>query len=525
MALLTSFAGMAYEIVLAQTIAFLSDEVVFWESLSIGFFIAATGLGVFIFDKRSEKNLLHFFIKAEVSLAILGLLSLPIIYGFHIIYRIYIVDYASHTVFTKPLNWIMLCCQMPIILIGLLNGIELRSLFETKFSQNIILALYHLGALLASLFFAVLVYQKIDTYYLMFLGSITNSLIILYSLSFVGKNYWTQMFLCSLFAMIYTANPNLWRKIQNLQIKNFYYNSMRIESDDFKIIQTGPVSLGELVNWAKKVPSIKRTYTPYQVIDLVKYEDDWKLFLDAHFQFSSKTERYYHESLAHIPLMLTDQKPKKVLILGGGDGLLARELLKYKNLESLTLVEIDGQMIELGKSLPFSLLNGNSLSDPRLQIHIADAFTWLRRNPATFDAIYIDFPYPYTFEGLRIYSVEFFNLAVRHLSPSGFVMMDIPIFAAGASQWNEHVGTLLGNAGFARSFAFEGNYGETFVIALMKDTRYTFEFREMGVPLQILNKNWFASVEKKIDLNPFHSSHEVNSILKPKRISLPDIWK
>jgi spermidine synthase len=540
LALITSFAGMSYEIVIAQTLALLTDEVVLWESLSIGFFIAATGLGVFLFDSIQKKDIFSFFMQAEALLALVGVLAIPFLLLVHIYYRIYIADYIVHPPLLKPLNWVMLSCQTPNILIGLLAGLELRALFELfasheekekTHSQVLVLVVYHLGALLASLLFAGLVYTKTDPYYQTLFASILNASVLLYCL-FIKSPQSKQRtfgFTCLLLSlsMFYFHSQKLWETLRDLQIKNFYYNTIRVSSDEGEMKQMGPVHLYSLPYWAAKLPDIKRRLSNYQVIDYVPTPDktdEWKLFLDGHFQFSSKTEPFYHETLAHIPIMLSDTIPEQVLVLGGGDGLLSRELLKYKEkIRHIDLVELDREMIQLGKSLPFSSLNANSLFDPRVHIHIADAFAWLRLNQTQFDALYIDFPYPYTFEGLRVYSVEFFALAARHLSENGFVIMDIPIFNAGDSSWEEHVSSLLKKAGFANVLAFEGNYSETFVLALKKNTPLPFAFRDKGVPLTVLDPTWFAEREM-LDLTE-RPLTQVNSVLKPKRISLPDVWK
>lgn len=535
MAFLTSFASMVYELVIAQALAVLTDEHVLWESLSIGIFVASTGLGIFLFEKMRKSELISFFMQAEAMLAFVGGLSLFFIFFIHIVYRIYIADYQNHEPFFKPLNWIILACQSPNILIGILSGMELRVLFEflekesDSRSQIFVLAIYHFGALCASLSFGTFVQWKWDPYYLSYFASMLNMGIFLwcvwkvYPRKFIGFS-----FVLSSLSVVYLCVPTLWGYMKDIQLKNFYYNEIQVHSENGVLKQVGPVPLNKLLSWSAQVPEVKRMRSHFQVIDWmpkIGNEKHWYLYLDGHLQFATEMERTYHEALAHVPIMVTEKVPEKVLVLGGGDGLLLRELKKYgKRLSSLDLVELDREMISLGKSEPLSTLNENALDHPSVHVHIADAFAWLRVRESNFDAIYLDFPYPYTFEGLRIYSSEFFSLAARHMSEDAFLVMDIPLFRAGDVHWKSHVGSLLAKAGFKKVLAFEGENAESFILARKKGESLNFAFRDMGVPLQVLDAHWFESVENVADLSD-SSFQDLNSVLKPRRIAVSDGWK
>ena len=531
LALLTSFSNMSYELVLAQTLSVLTDETVLWESLTIGLFLAATGLGVFLFDRMKKTDLLAFFTNTEGILALLGLLALPLILTLHIIYRISIADYYPHSLLTKPLHWVMLACEMPTVLIGILSGFELRTFFRFLTDQEqelekrlgaFLLVVCHLGALLASLAFALVLHTRQDSFFLVLLASAINAGIFVL---FRKRNLAPTLG----FLIVYVWTAPLWSSLKELHLKNFYYNGISAHIENGVFTQAGPVPLSHLLPWAATQPAVQRSFSPYQTIDIVPNPDntgEWKLFLDGHFQFSSETERSYHETLAHVPIMMTGKVPSRVLLLGAGDGLLARELFKYKEqIARIDLVELDPDMISLGKSLPFRTLNASSLLHPRMHVKIADAFTWLRQNTDRFDAIYIDFPYPYTFEGLRLYSQEFMSLLARRLQNTGFVMMDIPIFGAGEARWQAHVQRLLANAGFQEIWAMEARFGEGFLFA-RKESPPEFRFREMGIALETLTANWFTSEAKVLRLNaPLQAQVPINSVLKPRRLSIPDVWK
>ena len=93
--------------------------------------------------------------------------------------------------------------------------------------------------------------------------------------------------------------------------------------------------------------------TPYQRIVLTKWKDDLRLFLNSHLQFSSRDEYRYHEALVH-PGLAALPGAHHVLVLGGGDGLAVREILKYPSVESITLVDLDPEMTHLFSCLLYT---------------------------------------------------------------------------------------------------------------------------------------------------------------------------
>src|SRR5206468_8143755 len=108
--------------------------------------------------------------------------------------------------------------------------------------------------------------------------------------------------------------------------------------------------------------------TRYQHLVLTRFKDDLRLFLNSHLQFSSRDEYRYHEALVH-PGLAAIPAPRRVLILGGGDGLAAREILRYPRVTSITLVDLDGEMTRLfADNALLRELNGGALSDPRVRI-------------------------------------------------------------------------------------------------------------------------------------------------------------
>lgn len=156
---------------------------------------------------------------------------------------------------------------------------------------------------------------------------------------------------------------------------------------------------------------------------------DLRLYLDGDLQFSSVDEYRYHESLVH-PAMAG--KHSRVLILGGGDGLALREVLKYPDVRSATLVELDPAMIRLGRDDPRLVrLNHGSYHDPRSHIVQADAMNWLRGTANRYDVVIVDMPDPDATATAKLYSVEFYGLVRHVLAPGGRMVVQAgsPYFA------------------------------------------------------------------------------------------------
>jgi spermidine synthase len=171
--------------------------------------------------------------------------------------------------------------------------------------------------------------------------------------------------------------------------------------------------------------------TIYQRIVLTRWRDDVRLYLDGHIQFSSVDEARYHEALV-LPAMEAVPGARQVLILGGGDGLAAREVLKYPAVEGVTLVDIDPAMTELARTRPeLVALNQDALASPKVHLVNADAMAWLGDARDTFDVILIDLPDPSTPALSKLYSSSFYALATRRLALGGVLVTQAtsPFFA------------------------------------------------------------------------------------------------
>lgn len=151
-----------------------------------------------------------------------------------------------------------------------------------------------------------------------------------------------------------------------------------------------------------------------QIVDTVTFGR--VLVLDGVFQTSEKDEHFYHEMLVQ-PAMVVADDIRRVLIIGGGDGGAAREVLRHAGVEKLTMVEIDGDVVEACQQHLPSI--GTAWDDPRLDLQIADGVGFLQRAASgSFDVVVLDGPDPIgPAEGL--YAADFYESVARVLAPDG----------------------------------------------------------------------------------------------------------
>lgn len=163
--------------------------------------------------------------------------------------------------------------------------------------------------------------------------------------------------------------------------------------------------------------------SPYQRIVVTQGRQGARLYLNGNLQFAQSDEYRYHEALVH-PAMAAHGAPKKIAVLGGGDGMAVREVLKYPSVQAVTLVELDPAMTGLFKSnAMMTALNGNALNDPRVSIVNTDAFRWLQETAEMFDVIVVDFPDPTNFAIGKLFTNSFYSLLDKRLAASGYAVI------------------------------------------------------------------------------------------------------
>jgi spermidine synthase len=179
-------------------------------------------------------------------------------------------------------------------------------------------------------------------------------------------------------------------------------------------------------------PIVYTAQSPYQRVVMTRSARTTRLFLNGNLQFSSDDEHRYHEALVHPAVAALGAPPRRVLVLGGGDGLAVRELLRYPEIERITLVDLDRAVTDLFRDHELGReLNGGSLADPRVEIHNADAFLFLEASKESFDLAIVDFPDPGNYAVGKLYTDSFYLSLRERLGVRGLAVVQAtsPAFA------------------------------------------------------------------------------------------------
>lgn len=383
---IAGLCSIIYELLISTTSSYFLGDSIRQFSLTIGFYMAAMGVGSFL-TRLFKTNLLQKFIAVEIILGLIGGASVPILY---FVYAF--VDYSGFMFYTLSM----------VVIIGILTGLEIPLLMRVmeeydplEINLSNVLSMDYLGALLATLLFPFLLLPLFGTFQTsVFFGLINVSLGILnlwyFSDHIAISKRKVLLFAAGIVIIIFLGMLATSKNLLAWWNNNLYQNT---------------------VVYSKQ--------TPYQNVILTKGTKDLRLYLNGVIQFSSMDEYRYHESLVHIPMSQAVYQ-KNILILGGGEGLLTREVLKHKTVESVTVVDLDPEMFKLATEQPqLVALNKNSMKDPRVKLVAKDAFVYLQESEQLYDVILADLPDPTT-EGLaRLYSKAFFGLVQKRLVPQG----------------------------------------------------------------------------------------------------------
>jgi spermidine synthase len=302
--------------------------------------------------------------------------------------------------------------------IGVLTGKEmigLYSLYGREKTQKVI-AFSYIGALFAGLLAAFYSFHQDHLLSQIGLVALINVPIAFYFLTRIDLPLVTKaingIMLLGACATIYFAIAHE-KFIQEVSRAAFFSSEFYI--DRWKTIRE---------------PRIESHMTPFQRIDIARFKHPhtyFQLYLNEDFQFDSEAHSLYHKPFIKGPIRLSKNSSaiKKVLILGGGDGLLAAEVINELGQDiSITMVELDPEVVHTAiKHWPHML---NSVFIKNVNLDFGDAFNYLRRSSDKFDAILMDFPDPKSFDLAKLYSLEIYNMARSRLNPDGFLVLDYP---------------------------------------------------------------------------------------------------
>jgi spermidine synthase len=380
-----AICGLVYELIAASLSSYLLGASVTHFSIVIGVFLSAMGLGSYV-TRYVNKNLIDVFVAIQIGTGLSGGLSAAILLATFAVLDTYL------PVLVGVLTVIGVFVGMEIpLLIRILKSRE-----ALRITVSNVLALDYIGALVASCAFPIILVP--------YLGLLRSSLI--FGLINVGVAIVALRVLRPL--LQYRRRLTLWAGVSALVLVVSLAGAGTFSS------------LTESLLYQDDIILVRQT--KYQRIIVTRWHDDIRLFIDGNLQLSTVDEHRYHEALIH-PAVSANPAAKRILILGGGDGMAARELLKYKQIMTIDLVDLDEEMIRLFKDRPLlSNLSGNALSNPRVAIHVQDAEKFLAGTSESWDIIILDLPDPNTLSLGRLYTRSFYRLVAKHLAVNGVVV-------------------------------------------------------------------------------------------------------
>lgn len=418
--------AIVYELIIASISSYLLGNSVYYFSITIGFFMSSMGLGSFL-SKYLVRSLINRFILIEVAIGLLG--------GVSTVLLLLIYVYSGNNTAYFAVMFAL------IVSIGTLVGLEIPVL--TRIMQQYgslrvtlanVLAFDYIGALVGSIAFPLILLKHLGLVQTAFVVGFLNVLVagaVLFQYwRDVGKKFvlTVSASLAGLVLLIASVQGN---RISERLEADIYSNQIVLstQSKYQKIVLT---RMGNA--WPDGPGTGKKSG-----IMLAKRSNDLRLFIDGQLQFSSVDEYRYHEALVH-PAMGMAKSRDAVLILGGGDGLAIREVLKYSDVQRVVLVDIDPEITRICSTNPeIVALNQGSLTHPKVVIINQDAYKFVEKTTEAFDVIIIDLPDP-NYESLsKLYAVEFYRLAARVLNPGGsLVTQSTSPFFARATFWCIH---------------------------------------------------------------------------------------
>ena len=377
---LIAICGLIYQLLEGTLSSYLLGDSVYHFSLVIGLFMSSMGIGSWL-SRFIDKNLEAAFVKLQLSIAILGGFSAFILFFTFA----YIDNYDAFLYLITILLGSMLGIEIPLIIRILKENFSLKTNISNVFTVD------YIGALFASLLFPLVLVPKLGLMQTSFLFGMVNL--------FVGTMAWYifrellgKRYVIYIFTLLMILLIGFWQSTKlTTMIENKLYKNSIIYSKQ----------------------------TKYQKIVVTGNNGRVQFYINGAIQFDSIDEHRYHESLVH-PTMMSAKAHENILIIGGGDGMALREVLKYKDVKRVTLVDLDPAITTLFREhKELSRLNNHSYSDKRVTVRNQDAWKFIENAKELFDVIIIDLPDPNNISLSRLYSQTFYQLVKSRLSKSG----------------------------------------------------------------------------------------------------------
>ena len=378
----TGCAAMVTEYTLATLASYLLGDSIRQWTIVISLMLFSMGLGS-RYSRKFEAQLLDRFVLIEFGLSFLCTFSAMFCFWI-----------SAYTMNFGLVIYAVAC------MIGFLTGLEIPLI--TRINQSFESLRENISSVM-----------EFDYYG----GLLGGALFAFVLLPFLGLTY-TPVLIGSLNLLV--ASLILWYfpdRLTRPRILNAQFIALFLVSVMAFAVAKPIILYGEQHKYKDKI--IYQEQTRYQKIVVTQWKDDYWLFINGSTQFSTYDEERYHEPLVH-PLMGLIKERKDILLLGGGDGLAAREILKYSDVEHLTLVDLDPAMTRLAQQdTIFLSINQGSLNDSRVRVVNQDAYQFIKKSGDLYDAIIIDLPDPKSVSLSLLYSLGFYKMVEKHLKPFG----------------------------------------------------------------------------------------------------------
>lgn len=378
--------GLVYELIAGTLASYLLGDSVTQFSTIIGVYLFAMGIGSWL-SKFVGQNEAVVFVRVQLLIGVVGGSSAAVLF-------LLFAQVASFRVLLYALIGLvgtLVGLEIPLLLRILKDRLEFKDLVAQVFTFD------YIGALLASLLFPLVLVPHLGLVRSAFLFGALNVV--------VG-----------------------WMTLRVLDLRG---RSARLLEGTalvlLVLLSLGFAGAGRIMAWSERAAFedavIYARSTPYQRMVLTRRGTDLRLQLNGNLQFSSRDEYRYHEALVH-PGLSRIPGARRVLVLGGGDGLAVREVLRHPGVELVTLVDLDPEMTRLFSTQSLlTHLNAGALMSPKVRVVNADAFAWLATNTQRFDFVVADFPDPSNFSLGKLFTTTFYGRLRSALAPGGAVVV------------------------------------------------------------------------------------------------------
>ena len=459
--LVIATAGLVYELSIAAVASYLLGDSIREFSLILGAYLSALGLGAHL-SRYVENKLAVAFVDVELSAALVGGLSVPgLLLAFAFTRAFQLVLFG-----TTIAVGVLVGLELPILIRLLERRIELRELVARALTFD------YAGALVGSVAFSLVLVPGLG------LARTSVACGLLNAVVGVGATW--------------LLPPSDAFEARSLRVARVHGGVVVLVLGAAFALAPRVIDLEEAQVHPGRIVVARQS--PYQRIVLTDHAGALELFLNGNLQFSSRDEYRYHEALVH-PAMAVAGSRRQIIVGGGGDGLATREILRWPDVEHVTVVDLDSAVTDLARTFPELVrLNQGSLSDRRVSVVNEDAMRFFGDAPGLAHVVILDFPDPGTYSVGKLYTTAFYARVRRSLAPGGAVVVQSSSPFLANETFSCIVRTLEAAGFFVRPYqAFVPSFGMWgFVLAKMEPFAPPTELPP--APLRFLDRNALASL-------------------------------